>query len=251
VWLNSSTYKIYPNLYFQKQLKDTNYLVKSGWNTNFINNHYGNIAISNPWIAPILDMKATTLEKKFIDLEISSSKRLNYTLGLALNDYRNLVLFNRIIEPEIFKHGLKYQALFEPRAITLEVNASMRYQFSERILIHNSFKYLQFNSIKENAKPWGVLPLEIKSNLTWVPNRKWSIDAGMHYWTGSTQLDQNNKVTNLKNTLVLQAGFNYKLSTNWTAWAKGDNLLDKPYERWGNYPSLGVQIIAGIIYSFK
>jgi hypothetical protein len=27
--------------------------------------------------------------------------------------------------------------------------------------------------------------------------------------------------------------------------------LDKPYQRWSNYPSLGVQLIAGVVYLFK
>jgi len=51
--------------------------------------------------------------------------------------------------------------------------------------------------------------------------------------------------------MVLNAGFTYKLTHNWSIWGKGENLLDKPYERWADYPSLGLQIIAGVVYSFR
>ena len=115
----------------------------------------------------------------------------------------------------------------------------------------NKFNYRQFNIIRENAKPWGILPLEIKSSLNWLPNKKWIIEASAQYWTGAAQFEANNRAFDLKNVLVLNAGFSYKLSSAWSVWARGENLLDKPYERWANYPSLGAQITAGIIYSFR
>jgi hypothetical protein len=51
------------------------------------------------------------------------------------------------------------------------------------------------------------------------------------------------------NALVISANVNYTLTPQIKAWIKGDNLLDKPYTRWAEYPSLGVQLIAGIVYS--
>jgi len=41
------------------------------------------------------------------------------------------------------------------------------------------------------------------------------------------------------------------LTSNWSTWVKGENLLDRPYERWLDYPSLGVQILGGVVYSFR
>ena len=104
--------------------------------------------------------------------------------------------------------------------------------------------------MQDNAKPWGVLPLELNSSLSWKPNDKWIIDGGVHYWTGATLLNESGKPYDLKNSFVLNAGFSYKMAPKWKAWVKGENLLDKPYERWADYPSLGVQLIAGIVYSF-
>ncbi|MEY4459667.1 MAG: hypothetical protein RIT38_887, partial [Bacteroidota bacterium] len=55
----------------------------------------------------------------------------------------------------------------------------------------------------------------------------------------------------LNNTFVLNAGMQYLISNHWTFWAKGENLLNQQYQRWANYPSLGVQFIAGIQYKFS
>jgi hypothetical protein len=48
----------------------------------------------------------------------------------------------------------------------------------------------------------------------------------------------------------LNAGLSYKLSIPWKVWVKSSNLLNSQYQRWAEYPALGVQINAGVVYSF-
>jgi len=72
----------------------------------------------------------------------------------------------------------------------------------------------------------------------------------MQYWSGASFLNNADKVYSLANTLVLNASFHYQLTQHLSAWAKAENLLDKKYQRWAEYPSLGVQLMAGIVYSF-
>ena len=200
---------------------------------------------------PVADMKITSNEKKYITIEVSAGKRLDYSIGVSINEYKNLPFFNRILGTDVNTFGLKYQAIFEKRAATLELDAKLRYQFSDKLLFINTLNYKQFNIIKDNAKPWGILPLEVNSSFNWLPNKKWILEASALYFTGAAQYESNNKAYNLKNVFVLNAGFTFKLSSAWSVWAKGENLLDKPYERWAYYPSLGAQITGGIIYSFR
>ena len=243
--------KLYPMVEFKKKLTDTNYLISAGWHTHIINNQYASLAIMNPWIVPPTRMEFTTHEKKFVEVQVSAGKRLDYGISFSINDYENLPLFNRLMNTDRNTYGLKYTAIFEKKASTIELDASLRYQFSDKLLVMNKFKYIQFNSLVDNAKPWGVLPLELNSSLHWLPNNKWMIEAGAQYWTGATLNNESALPYNLKNSLVLNAGFTYKLAPNWSAWVKGENLLDKPYERWGDYPSLGVQFVGGVVYSFR
>ena len=251
VWVNKDDYQFYPNVHLQKKLTDTNYLVKTGWTTIFDNTQYTSLAIQNPWVMPVADMKITSNERKYITVEVSAGKRLDYSIGVSINEYKNLPFFNRILGTDVNTYGLKYQAIFEKRAATLELDAKLKYQFSDKLLFVNTMNYKQFNIIKDNAKPWGILPLELNSIFNWLPNKKWVIEASAKYWTGAAQFDDGNKSFNLKNVVVLNAGFTFKLSSSWSVWAKGENLLDKPYERWAYYPSLGAQITGGIIYSYR
>lgn len=241
-------YTFTPAINFTKKLKDTTISLLAGWNTIVMNNQYSLLAITNPWIAAPKEMKVTTLEKKNIGFQFNASKNLQYGFGLSLNDYRNLTLFNRISNAA--QKGLQYQSLFEYRAIAIALEGNLRYQFSDKLLFQNDLKYTQYSSIKYNDKPWGRLPMELNTGLAWSPNKKWSFDGGVNYWTGAAFTNDKNIAFDAANTLVLNAGFSYKFTNLWKLWAKGENLLDKPYQRWADYPSLGIQLIGGVVYSF-
>jgi len=113
VWVNKDEYKFYPNIHLQKKLTDTNYLVKTGWTTLLDNNLYSGLAIQNPWIMPVQNMLITSNERKYITVDVSSGKRLDYSIGVSINEYRNLPFFNQILGTDVNTFGLKYQAIFE------------------------------------------------------------------------------------------------------------------------------------------
>ena len=244
-------YTFTPALFLSKKLKDTSIKLLAGWQTLFINNNYTSLVLINPWIMAPTDMKITTQEKKNVGVEFNATKNLQYGFGLSLNDYKNLPLFNRVINTvQTAQMGLRYQSLFEYRAITVELEGHLWYQFSDKLLFKNNFKYIQFNSIQINDKPWGITPIELNSAITWSPNKKLAFDGGLNYWSGATFSNNNQIPFDLSNSLVLNAGFSYQFTRLWKVWAKGENLLDKPYQRWADYPSLGLQLIAGVVYSF-
>jgi hypothetical protein len=244
-------YNLYPTIEFKKKLTDSDYLLVAGWHTHVLNNTYSSIVGMNPWITVPENIEMTTQEKKFVEIQINAGKHLDYGVTISLNDYKNLPLFNKVMGTDRSKYGLLYKAIFEKKASTIELDAQLRYQFSDKLLVTNNFKYLQFNSLEENAKPWGILPLEIDSKLYWVPNKKWNLEGSLKYWTGANIFNENSIATDMKNALVLNAGVTYKFTPKWNVWLKGENLLDKPYERWADYPSLGVQLMAGVVYSFR
>lgn len=249
---SNGDYAMNPNVLIKKKLKDTNYVVIAGLNTTYKINKYSSLALYNPWIEAPSDLRNTIKETKFLQLVINGSKKLEYTIGVEFNDYKQLPFFN-IMSMPIDKStiGLLYETVFEQSAKTLELVGKARYQISDRVLITGKFNYTQFNSVKINNKPWGITPLNIDVNMNWVATEKLTLEANTQYWSGAPFSTTLNGLQTMKNAMVLNAGLNYKLSPKWIAWVKGANLLDKPYQRWAEYPSLGVQLMAGIVYSFR
>ncbi len=249
--LTSDEFLLKPTLTFQKVLNDTNIILAAGWHTLTQNNSYASVEAQNPWIGVPDKLAITTQDSKYIQIQISNGKRLNYGFALSLNDYSNLLLFNKRLNTIILNNGLYYASIFEKKASTIQFDANLRYQFSDHFLFTNNLKYIQFNSLQQNAKPWGILPLELNSKLTWMPNKKLQINSNFQYWTGAAMLNEKNAPVNLNNAFVLNASLSYALTHKLSTWVKGENLLDNTYQRWSNYPAIGVQFIAGVVYSFK
>lgn len=245
-------FKLYPKFELVKQLKDTNYILHAGWKTILTNNHLAQLMSQNHWIIAPGSLPISSNESKYFQVDITANKRLKYAFNMALNDYRELPFFNQsntFYNP--VEEGLKFDVLFEKRAIAIELKGSFRYQLSDKLLWKNHFKYIQFSLIRENEQAWGVLPFELNSQFNWNYNKHLNFDASGQFWTGAKTSAGIGQAYKLNNTFVLNAGMQYAISKNWTFWAKGENLLDQKYQRWANYPSLGVQFIAGIQYKFS
>jgi len=245
-------FALYPKIELTKQLKDTNYVVQAGWLTNIMNNQLIQLIGQNHWISAPNSLPISSIEKKYVNVDVTVNKRFNYGLNMTLNDYRELPLFNqtKFIKNPI-QEGFKFDVLFEKRAIAIELNGNLRYQLSDNLLLKNNFKYIQFNLIRENTQSWGILPFEFNTQLNWKYNKNLQLDASGQFWTGAKTSAGLGNAYKLNNTFVLNAGMQYAINDHWTFWSKGENLLDQQYQRWANYPSLGVQFIAGIQYKFR
>ena len=245
-------FAIYPKIELTKKLKDTNFVLDAGWNTSVMNNQLIQLIGQNHWISAPNSMPVSSIEKKYFNVQVHVNKRLNYGFNMALNDYRELPFFNQTKQMNNpIQEGLKFDVLFEKRAVAIELIGNLRYQFSDKLLWKNHFKYIQFNLIREQTQAWGILPFEFNSQMNWVFNKKLQLDASGQFWTGSKTSAGMGNAYQLNNTFVFNAGMQYTISDQWTFWGKGENLLDQQYQRWANYPSLGVQLVAGIQYKFR
>lgn len=249
---SNGAFTLYPKFELTKQLNDTNIVLQAGWKTSLAINQLTQLMTQNHWIIVPGALPISLNESKYFQVAITVNKRLNYGFNMALNDYRELPFFNQTASlNNPVQEGLKFDVLFEKRAIAIELKGDLRYQLSDRFLWKNHFKYIQFNLIRENEQAWGVLPFEFNSQFNWNYNKNLNFDASAQFWSGAKTSTSLGSAYQLNNTFVLNAGMQYALTSNWTFWAKGENLLDKQYQRWANYPSLGVQFIAGVQYKFS
>jgi hypothetical protein len=261
----SDGFKLYPNIQLQHKLKDTAWVIKAGLVNQTLNTNYGDLLNENPWISVPVNLKISSQEKLYLNFEVNASKHLQYGFGILLNRYVNLPLFTK--EPLAISdylpgfpsygtnrvvNGLKYYTLFESKAHTIDLIANLHYQFSDQFSIDNHFNYTQFNYLKDNEKPWGFVPVKFNSTFYWQVNKKLLIDGSFNFMSGIEAISEG--YSYLSKTLppitLLNAGLSYKLSIPWKVWVKSSNLFNSQYQRWADYPSLGVQINAGVVYSF-
>ena len=264
----SDGFKLYPNIQLQHNLKDTAWVIKAGWMNHTINTQYGDLLNENPWITQPVDLKIMSQDKQFLKFEVNASKHLQYGFGFSLNRYVNLPFYTKeplaiaaylpgsaasgLTYTNRVANGLKYYTLFESKANTIDLEAHLHYQFSDQFSIDNHFNYTQFNYIKDNEKPWGFVPVKFNSTFYWQANKKLLIDGSLNFMSGIEAVTEGYSYVSktLNPITLLNAGLSYKLSIPWKVWVKSSNLLNSQYQRWADYPALGVQINAGVVYSF-
>lgn len=261
----SDGFKLFPNIQLQHNLKDTTWVIKAGWMNHTTNTQYGDLLNENPWITIPVNLNIMSQDKQYLKFEVNASKHLQYGFGLSLNRYVNLPFYTK--EPLAISdylpgfpsygnnrvaNGLKYYTLFESKAHTIDLEANLHYQFSDQLSIDNHFNYTQFNFIKDNEKPWGFVPVKFNSTFYWQANKKLLIDGSLNFMSGIEAVTEGYSYVSktLNPITLLNAGLSYKLSIPWKVWVKSSNLLNSQYQRWAEYPSLGVQINAGVVYSF-
>ena len=156
-------FKLVPNIQLQHNLKDTTWVIKAGWMNITTNTQYGDLLNENPWITLPVNLKIMSQDKQFLKFEVNASKHLKYGFGFSLNKFINLPFYTK--EPLAISsylpvgptsgltytnrvaNGLKYYTLFESKANTIDLEANLRYQFSDQFSIDNHFNYTQFNYI--------------------------------------------------------------------------------------------------------
>ncbi len=264
----SDGFKLYPNIQLQHNLKDTAWIIKAGWINQTTNTQYGDLLNENPWITLPVNLTIMSQDKQFLKFEVNASKHLQYGFGLSLNRYVNLPFYTKeplaiaaylpgsaasgLTYSNRVAYGLKYYTLFESKANTIDLEANLHYQFSDQFSIDNHLKYTQFNYIKDNEKPWGFVPVKFNSTFYWQANKKLLIDGSFNFMSGIEAITEGSSYVSktLNPITLLNAGLSYKLSVPWKIWVKSLNLLNSQYQRWADYPALGVQINAGVVYSF-
>ena len=210
-----------------------NSLVKTDYLDSLIKNN-------NPDILCLSETKLTYITQPNIDILIQKSypqfKYRYWHNSMKKNGYSGTVILLKK-KPKNIKYGLLHDNTeidTEGRLILVELNK----YFLLHVYTPNSGEGL--NRLTWRVESWDRY---FENYIDILQKNKPVIICG--------DLNIAHKAIDLKNVLVLNAGFSYKLSSAWSVWARGENLLDKPYERWANYPSLGAQITAGIIYSFR
>ena len=67
---------------------------------------------------------------------------------------------------------------------------------------------------------------------------------------GSRYLRKDGSDGQLKGAVDLNAGLEFKIKKNISLWTQFNNIFNKEYQRWSQYPGYGFNFVGGVIFSF-
>jgi outer membrane receptor protein involved in Fe transport len=132
----------------------------------------------------------------------------------------------------------------------LHIGGEVGYTVGDKFSLTSGLTFNQFNSLKDNDRAWGLIPLEWRTSLRLQVLRDLYVKSDLYAFDGPRFLEKDGSRGNLKGALDLNAGLEFKIVKNISLWAQFNNIFNMQYQRWHQYPVYPFSFIGGVVFSF-
>jgi hypothetical protein len=252
---------IYPNFKASYRLVDEILIAYGGIEGGLIQNSYYGFATENPFVSPTLFVFPTDQQyDASLGLKGKLSNSLSYNISGHYFAERNKALFksNSVLSgaTEDYQYGNSYGIVYDDLktySIAGELNVDVNRNFKLGI----KAEYFGYTSDLEE-EPWNLPDIKGSMFLDYQIDEHWFMGAGLFY-VGERKdqfFEEGSLSPTSPMTITLDSYFDanahlgYKINDQLSVYAKGNNLVNKSYQRWLNYPVQGIQFLAGATYQF-
>jgi outer membrane receptor protein involved in Fe transport len=138
--------------------------------------------------------------------------------------------------------------LYDPELKVVNFGGELGYTIGEKFSLISNLTFNQYKS-KVNDKAWGLIPLEFKTNMRIQVLKDLYVNSTIYAFDGPWALTKNGR-RNMPTAADLSAGLEFRIVNNIKLWAQFNNIFNKPYERWNQYPVYGFNFLGGVVFSF-
>ena len=252
-WDNKSS-KIYPNIMAEVGTPDKRFSFIAGWTGYLRKTSYQSLASFNPWIwAPATMKKNTGIEERYAGFKGSVGDHFSYSTKVGFNKITNQPLFVNDTST-----GKSFLVINEPQMKVLHYDGEVGYAVQEKFSLKAGFSFnhymnlkdIGYAPLKDNVKAYGLLPVELNAGLKVQVLKDLYLTSDLFAWGGEQYLKKSGKNGQLKGAVDLNAGLDFQITKNLKLWSQFNNIFNKQYQRWNQYPVYGFNFVAGIIFAF-
>ena len=105
------------------------------------------------------------------------------------------------------------------------------------------------NTLHENEKAWGLIPLEFKTSARLQVLKDLYVRTDLYAFDGPWFKTKDGR-GNMKAAMDLNAGVEFAIVKNVKLWAQFNNIFNNEYQRWRQYPVYPFNFLGGVVFSF-
>jgi hypothetical protein len=244
-WDNGS-FKMFPNILAEIGTTDQRFTFQAGWTGYLRKTSYQYLASQNPWLWLPATLKNTRIEERFAGFKGAVGDHFSYSAKVAFNRLNNQPLFIN----DTTGDGKSFRVVNESQINVLNFGGELGYNVQEKFSVVTSLSFNQYSGFKNNAKAWGLLPLELNTALRLMVIKDLWLKGDLFAWGGPKYLKNDGTVGKLDGAFDLNAGLEFKITKNINLWTQFNNIFNKEYQRWSQYPVYGFNFTGGIVFSF-
>ncbi len=242
---DNKTFKLFPNVMAEIGTSDQRFVFQAGWIGYIRKTTYQYLAGLNPYIWVPESLKNTWIEERYAGFKGSLGDHFAYSTKLG---------FNKLVNQPLFVNdtasGKSFHVVNESQMKVFHFGGEVSYTVEEKFSMLAGLNVNQYSNLRDNAKAWHMPPLELKAAMRLQIVRDLSLTTDLFSWMGSKYRKRDGSVGELDGAFDLNAGLDFRVKKNINIWAQFNNLLNKEYQRWNQYPVYGFNFLAGAVFSF-
>ncbi len=245
---DNKTFKMFPNVLADITTSDKRFTFQAGWTGYVRKTTYQYLASQNPWLWLPSSFKNTWIEERFAGFKGSVGDHFSYAAKVGFNKLNNQPLF--INDTTTGLGGKSFRVVNEREIKVTNFGGELGFAIHEKFSLITGLTFNQYSGLKDNAKAWGLTPLEFKTAMRIQIIKDLWLKTDLFAWTGPQYKKKDGTADKLAGAADLNAGLEFKITKNINLWTQFNNVFNKEYQRWNQYPVYGFNFVGGVVFSF-
>lgn len=246
-WDNKE-FKMFPNILAEVGTNDQRFTFQAGWTGYVRKTTYQYLASQNPWLWMPSALRNTWVEERYAGFKGSVGDHFTYSGKVGFNQLNNQPLF--INDTTAAGDGKSFKVVYADRINVVNLGGEIGYNVEEKFSIISRITINQYTGLKGQKFAWGLLPFEFNTAMRVQVIKDLWLKGDLFAWEGAKYLRKDGSDGKLSGAFDLNAGLEFKVSKNINLWTQFNNIFNKEYQRWNQYPVYGFNFVGGIIFSF-
>lgn len=246
-WDNGE-FKLFPNVLADISTIDERFTFMAGWTGYVRKTSYQYLASQNPWLWLPPDFRNTWIEERFAGFKGSIGDHLSYAAKVGFNKLLDQPLF--INDTSRGLGGKSFRVVNESRINVLNFGGELGYTLKEKFSLLTGLQFNQYTGLRDNDAAWGLFPLELKAAMRIQVIRDLWLKGDLFAFTGPQFMRWDGSKGRLPSAADLSAGLEFRITKTLNLWTQFNNIFNRSYQRWNQYPVYGFNFVGGIVFSF-
>ncbi|MBF2708392.1 porin family protein [Flavobacterium soyangense] len=258
----NNKFLIYPQINASYKVVGNLMIFYAGAKGNLEQNTYMDFVSENPYLSPTLNIAPTDKQYDiFAGLKGKLTNSVSYNIRGSYVNERNKALFKsndftENIANNDYAFGNSFQVVYDDTK-TVSLYGELKADFSDDVTFGIDGTFSSYtNNFQSEA--WNLPAVKLNAKIDFNVTEKWY--AGVNaFYVGerkdqkintelSTLIDQG--PTTLDSYFDINAHLGFKYSDRLTAFLRANNITNKSYQKWLDYPVQGFQVVLGANYKF-
>lgn len=258
-----SKFYVYPNITASYRLVNDVLIAFGGIQGDLIQNSYHGFANENPFVSPTLFIMPTDqLYNAYVGLKGKLSSNMSYNFsGKYISDrnkalYRTNEIKDGVLAENDYDYGNSFGIVYDnvdTFGVSGEINADVNRNFKLGL----KAEYFAYDTDGE-AEAWNLPDFKGSLFVDYQIDESWFAGANLFYIgerkdileTEGSLTPTTAEIKVLDSYFDANAHVGYHINEQFSIFGKVNNIADKAYQKWQNFPVQSIQFLAGATYKF-